>query len=337
MRLVRSPFTLVILLAGVLPPDAAAAGMLELTNGAKIPGEFARMESDRIVWNAEHIGEIKVEEGVIARVESAVPAYLRVHGSALSGDCTLAGEGPSLTFNCANRPPVAATWTEVGRAGRLREGSGKITASLTRERGTSFSDEYEMDAAAQWRRDKLRHKLEATVDYEEKRDGPVDDEATLDYQLDWLRQNDWYYYARAEYDRDRFSALQEALLVGVGIGRAWSPGEKTKLLLQGGPDYGHFDIADLGREDEAGGNIQWRIDHETKLWNFGVTLFHKGELSWLWLDRDLHNIETSSGIEVPLLYGLLAEIRLDYDRNGLNIPGTDNTDIEWVFALGYKW
>ena len=21
----------------------------------------------------------------------------------------------------------------------------------------------------------------------------------------------------------------------------------------------------------------------------------------------------------------------------LNIPGTDNTDIEWVFALGYKW
>ena len=80
-----------------------------------------------------------------------------------------------------------------------------------------------------------------------------------------------------------------------------------------------------------------RIDHETKLWNFGVTLFHKGELSWLWLDRDLHNIETSSGIEVPLLYGLLAEIRLDYDRNGLNIPGTDNTDIEWVFALGYKW
>jgi hypothetical protein len=337
MRLVRSLCTLLFTTAGVLTAGSAAAGMLELTNGARIPGEFSRMESDRIVWDAEHIGEIKVEEGVIARMESSVPAYLRVHGSALSSDCSMKGEQHALTFDCVNRPPVTATWTDVGRAGRLREGSGKITASLTRERGTSFSDEYEMDAAAQWRRDKLRHKVEATIDYEEKRDGPVDDEATLDYQLDWLRENDWYYYARTEYDRDRFSALQEALLVGVGIGRAWTPSENTKLLLQGGPDFGHFDIEDLGREDEPGGNVQWRIDHETRLWKFGVTLFHKGEFSWLWRDRNLHNVETSSGIEVPLLYGLLAEIRLDYDRNGLNIPGTDNTDVEWVFGLGYKW
>ena len=61
------------------------------------------------------------------------------------------------------------------------------------------------------------------------------------------------------------------------------------------------------------------------------------EFGWLFDDTDVNNLDTSTGVSIPLIERLVAEIRLDYDRTGLQLPGIDNTNEEWVFALGYAW
>jgi hypothetical protein len=321
-------------LAGI---DTASAGTLELTNGAVLPGEFRRIEGSKVIWEADLIGEIRVEASDIAQMESTAPEPLRVDGVDLPERCALQASGAKVTVACADLAPITTSWAEVGRPGRAREGSGKITTALTYERGNSYSDEFEFDAVARWRYQRLRHKLEATIDYEEKRQGKTEDEATLDYQLDYLLRDDWYVYGRTEYARDRFATVQEGLLAGIGIGRTWDFANNLDLLVQAGPDFGYFDIQNYGRLKENGGNLQWRIDYERSLWKFDIKLFHEGEFAWIFRDTDLNRLDTKSGIELPLLYGILAELRLEYDRIGVSLPEVDNTDIEWVFALGYKW
>ena len=88
------------------------------------------------------------------------------------------------------------------------------------------------------------------------------------------------------------------------------------LRLQGGPDVVRFDLQDVGRGTEEGGNLQWRVDWKTGLRKLDLTLFREGEYGWLFVDTDVS--------------------RLDHDRVGLQLPGIDNTDEEWVFAPGYK-
>jgi len=330
----RALTTLLLLLLTV---GTVHAGTLELTNGAVIPGTFKRIEHGKIIWTAELIGDIKVEPKAIAKLDSPVADPLRVGTTDLPDDCAVRGNADDVTVSCTDRPPIDAKWDQIGKAGRLREGTGKITTAMTVERGNSFSDEFEVDARANWRRNRLRHQLEGSVDYEEKRSGTTEDEASLDYQLDYVLRDNWYVYGRTEYHRDRFGSFQEGLLGGIGIGRTWTFFTDLQVLLQAGPDYGRFDIQEKGRVTESGGNVQWRLDHDLEVWKLDLTLFHEGEYAWVIRDSDLNRIETKSGVELPLLFGVLAELRLDYDRIGANIPGVDDADIEWVLSLGYKW
>ena len=314
---------------------AARAGELRLDNGALIPGEFARLEGHMLVWRAELIGEIKVETARIASIDGVAAGDLRFGPHETLRECRVRGDATGAALDCADGQTLSASWRDLSTP--EAPNTGKITASLTRERGNSYSDEYELDARATWQRERRRHEVEGSVDYEKKRSGTSEDEADIGYQLDFLRARGWYLYTKLDYMRDRFSGVQEATIGGVGLGRAFHLAEGLNFRVQAGPDLGHFDLRDYGRLDEPGGNLQWRFDWKTGLWRLEFVLFHEAEYRWLLDDADLSYLETRSGLSIPLFEGLVAELRLDYDRVGFQIPGTHNTDSEWVFALGYRW
>lgn len=315
--------------------ETAGAGELRLRNGALIPGELRRVDGKSIVWHAELIGDITVETKSIASVDSTTAARLQVGVGEALEDCHLSGDAKNVSLRCTEGTTATAPWRDIETA--EAESSGKVTASLTRERGNSFSDEYQGDARATWRRGQRRHELEGNLDYEEQHGDTVEDEAELSYQLDFLRRDGWYRYTKLDYKRNRMEALQERLIAGAGIGRAMHPWHGVNLRLQGGPDVVRFDLQDYGRGTEQGGNLQWRIDWKTGLLRLDLTLFHEGEYGWLFVDTDINNLDTRTGVSIPLIDRLVAEIRLDYDRMGPQVPGIDNTDEEWVFALGYTW
>ena len=325
----------IAVLALLAAAAGALGGELRLDNGALIPGEFIRLEGHKLVWRADLIGEIKVETARIAAIDGVAAGNLRVGAHEILHECRVSGDAARANLDCAGGRAITASWRDLSTP----EGAntGKITASLTRERGNSYSDEYEVDARASWQRERRRPELEGSGDYEKKRSGTSEDEAELGYQLDFLRARGWYLYTKLDYIRDRFSGVQEATIGGVGLGRAFHLAEGLNFRVQAGPDLGHFDLRDYGRLDEPGGNLQWRLDWKTGLWRLELELFHEAEYRWLLDDADLSYLETRSGLSIPLFEGLVAELRLDYDRVGFQIPGTHNTDSEWVFALGYRW
>jgi hypothetical protein len=83
------------------------------------------------------------------------------------------------------------------------------------------------------------------------------------------------------------------------------------------------------------GIVRWRTGWRMPWWE--VRLFHEGELNWM-LDRSyLNRFESSTGVNVPLLAGLIGELRYDWDHLGTRNDGGERTDSEWVLALGYQW
>ena len=64
---------------------------------------------------------------------------------------------------------------------------------------------------------------------------------------------------------------------------------------------------------------------------------HSGELGWVFSISDGYLFQSKTGVTVPLYQGLVAELRLDYDRSGVKVGDNGNYDMEWVLGLGYHW
>ena len=312
-----------------------AAGELRLDNGARLPGELIAITGTRVIWNAGPIGRIEIDKQHVREIESDNRVDLSISGHGNVRACRIRGEASSATVRCEGEPDRAASLVDIDRFHPDWESSGKVAASLTLERGNKSSDEVEFDGKSSWKRGARRHTLDVSIDYEEKRDVKVNDEAELAYQADFLRRNGWYYYLRAEYDRDRFSSLQESTLMGPGIGREMDFGKVLTLRLQGGIDAYRFDLAEYGRFHGEAGNLQWRVDWATGLWK--LEFFHEGEFKWVLDEADVHRLDTKTGVTIPLIAQLIAELSLEYDRSGTNSPGTKPDDYEWVMKLGYRW
>lgn len=71
------------------------------------------------------------------------------------------------------------------------------------------------------------------------------------------------------------------------------------------------------------------------LWK--LQLFHSAEFIWVLDDRGIYRLESKTGLTLPLIDGLVAELRLDYDHSSAPSTRLENSDTEAVLALGYRW
>lgn len=310
-------------------------GELRLSNGALIPGELVRIEADKLVWNATLIGEIKVDKKSVLSMDSTTRSTLQIADKSVLQECRISSSGSEAQLECANGRQTQTTLAELEPAKPEREASGKLSVSMTKESGNSPKDEFEGDATSTWRVRKRQHTLSASFDYEEKDGDTSDDEASLDYQIDLLRERGWFWFAAPSYRRDRFDTIQESEAVTFGIGRDMKPREGLKLRLQGGLAPVRLDIEDVGREEKMAGQFKWSGTWDTGLWK--MELFHEGDYIWVLDDADIYRLQSKTGLTLPLIERLVAELKLEYTRTGFNQSGLKDNEMEWVLALGYRW
>jgi hypothetical protein len=317
---------------------ASEAGVLQLSNGATIPGDLRAIDADWITWNAELIGEIRVAAGMVIRLESTLPPGLQIEQAQSAPGCAWVVGAGDVVLDCRPAEPIEAAVQALALEPSRREASGKVTASFNFDRGNTYTDELKVTGLTKWRLDRKRHEVEGSINYKKRDDDQVTkDEASLNYQFDYLLADDWYNYYRLEYRHNEFSALEESLISGSGWGRTWvlAPGRLFKL--QAGADYGRFHLQEGETITDLGGNVQWSVSWSGRPGGLDLKLFHDGEYGWLFGGNAAQRLVTSSGVELPLIANLIAQLRLDYERVDADVVGVDKNDIEWLFALGYRW
>lgn len=322
-------------LPGMMLASIALGGELQLDNGARIPGELKRIEATKLVWSADLIGDITIDKANVVSMHTSTRSDLETAAGEVLRDCGLSSSEGRTELECAGQSATTTTLALLEPAKALVESSGKITTSMTVERGENNKDELELDAHSSWRRLQRRHEFDASIDYEEKHGNRSDDEASLNYELDLLRRNGWFWFSLLAYSRDRFDNIQESAGIGGGLGRDMNPASNLKLRVQAGPGVVHLDINGAGRHYKEVGDLKWSGTWDTGLWK--MELFHSGDYLWALDNIDIYRLKTKSGITVPLANGLVVELRVDFDRSSAVTDVVDNTDMEWVFALGYRW
>ncbi len=330
----RMYWRLLLVMQLIMLAGTVSAGEIRLRNGAILPGELQRIEVSRLIWNADLIGQLSIEKSDVLFLRSDAGIALHDADGTTRTACLMQMDtGADVQAHCTEgslKQPLST----LRQAATTREGTGKITAALSLQRNANDTDELDVDARSTWRRGRFRHELEASRDYDERNGITTDDEAELLWQADRLLGNDWYAFSMLRYYRDRNSSIQETSALIVGIGHEFRPLPDLDLALQAGVGEVEFNLDQSGKELENAGSIRWRSDWQLP-WR-SMALFHQGEFSWVLDDDAVNRLETKSGLSLPLVSGVLAELRLDYQRYGIDFEG-QNDDLEWVFSLGYRW
>lgn len=313
------------------------AGELRLNNGAILPGELVSISSETLVWKADRIGDITVSKSDIIDLQTSHRTAVEVALHTQSGnDCIVGVKNSLWSVECEEQVPhpiAAAALQSLPPANN--SATGKITTSLDIDRGSNPSEELNIDLTARWLRPTHRHNVDVSVDYETSDGETTNDDADANYQYDFLRANGWFWFGRLRYYRDTFDALEQVYAAGGGIGRDFTPLDDLTLSIQGGPAELYYYYDDRGWAVEPGANTLWRATWNTP-WH-GIKASHSGQLTWVFSIEDGYLFQTKTGLTFPLYEGLIGEVRLDYDRSGLNAIDGKDYDIEWVLGLGYTW
>ena len=314
----------------------ARAGELRLDNGAILPGELVSVSSRNVVWQAEKVGEVTVAKADVLALQSSsrVSVELAKQETAISS-CLVEVESGQWSLHCDSEQLHSVAFTELRSLPPAISSTGKFSTALNIDRGANPSEEIKVDLTARWLRPGYRHNVYLSTDYEQSNGKTTDDDADANYQFDLLRDRGWYWFGRTRYYRDEFEALQDVYAVAAGPGREFTPATDLTLSIQGGPALMYFHYVGQGWQTEPGANVRW-----TALWQTpwrGIEVSHSAELGWIFAVSDGYLFQSKTGLTFPLYQGLVAELRLDYDKAGVDVGKNGDTDTEWVLALGYRW
>jgi hypothetical protein len=332
LQLARRLAALLLLIATVF----TRAGELRLGNGAILPGELGGINPTKLTWKADKIGEITVAKSDVLNLQTDRRVSVReaLHQPA-QNDCLVAVRDGKWSIDCGPGPVQAVAFAQLRSLPPATSSTGKLAVALDIDRGANPSEELTFDLAARWLRPGHRHNVDISTDYEQTNGTTTDDDADANYQYDLLRAGNWYWFGRLRYYRDEFEALQQVYAAGAGIGREITPSNDLTLSMQGGPALMYYQYQKQDWQAEPGASLRWTMVWHT-LWR-GVEVSHSGELGWIFSIADAYLFQSKTGLSFPLYKGLIAEVRLDYDRSGVEVGNSGDHDLEWVLALGYKW
>jgi len=312
------------------------AGELHLDNGAVLPGELASINPKTLVWKAEKIGDITVDKADVLMLQTSQRVSVRetLHQPP-QVDCLVAVNNSHWSMNCGAEPSQQVAFAQLRSLPPDTGSTGKLAVSLDIDRGANPSDEVNVDGNARWLRPGYRHNVYVSVDYEQTDGTTTDDDADAHYQYDILRNDGWYWFGRLRYYRDKFEALKQVYAGGGGIGRDFTPSDDLTFSLQGGPALMYYQYLDRDWQTEPGASLRWTMVWHTP-WR-GIEASHSGELGWIFSISDAYLFQSKTALTFPLYKGLIAELRLEYDRSGVDVGENGDYDSEWILALGYQW
>ena len=312
------------------------AGVLRLENGAVLPGELVSIGPKKLVWNADKIGNVSIEKSDVLSLQSDRKAPIELgQRSTEFKDCLLEVRKSQWSANCAKEQLHSLASSGLRVPPPATGSTGKFTTALDVDRGANPSDEITVNLKARWNRPGYRHNVYLDVDYEETDGETTDDDADANYQYDLLRDNGWFWFGRGRYYRDEFESLREVYAGGGGIGRDIKPAQDLAISLQAGPALMYYYFEDKDGQLEPGSSMMWTMTWQTH-WH-DVEVSHSGELGWVFAISDGYLFQSKTALTLPLYKGLVAELRLEYDRAGVSVGSNGDYDLEWVMALGYNW
>lgn len=321
---------------------AGQAGVLALDNGDRISGELVAIGDGQVRWRSELFGEISVPQVNVRSIESRGLYEVGIDANRELNACQVQVVPAGQQLNCEQGTVALTSWRGVQRLSALPlpqrarwRGDGSVSIGARRSRGNIDEDRLDIDTLVELRRDRYRHGLLVEYDFQEAGDITVSDRRRYRYQFDLFVSDRWFYNTELGWERDQFADLAGRATFVAGLGYQFFDTELLRLSIQAGPAYlkEQF-IVDDDREAVA---LRLTTDFRFRLNRAGLEFFHRNRWLQSFSQGDDWELETDTGLKLPIFGNLNAFTQLEYDYDNTPSGEADSKDEVWSVGLSYDW
>lgn len=230
---------------------------------------------------------------------------------------------------------------EIRTAGLFENWSGK--GELGAFQATGNSSNTGVTAGLTVQRDGInwRHNLTARVDYQRANGVTTREQFLARYEPNINISDDFYVYALAQYERDRFQGFSGRYAVSGGIGYQVLDEEDIQLSVKAGPAYRVTEFVDGRSESRIAGlvgvDFDWSITDRLKLTHDTNAVAETGGSATVIIDSSNTSLDLVTGLNAKINSSLSARLSyaIEYDSNPP--PGAVQTDTLSRITLIYDF
>ncbi|GLS26822.1 DUF481 domain-containing protein [Marinibactrum halimedae] len=329
------------------------AGELLLTNGDRLSGELEVIKKDVIIWRSPTLGELSIDKVHIGRFSTARKFKVTGYDSACR---ILEATSERVIYRCEenrkgfSRVPLL-TMANVAPYENHNEYTdfyrGKVSVAGADSKGNEVRSDWVVYSGQEWRRGDFRHKPELRYESESANDISVQQKYEVDYALSWFYQPQWFLVGDLGVDSDEQSNIDYRYSASLGMGYQFWQNAASSLSIEAGLSHVLEQFDDFVGED---GNVdpdQDPLDREfTSLsWSlnfdyllpFSTRFTHEHILLYSLEESEDWEVETRTGISIPIGGGMHSDFQLEYDYDNLPPEGTKESDRKVSIGIGYEW
>lgn len=337
MRLIHTIATISILFNA-----PAFADTIKLKNGDILSGTVIKKETDKLVFQTQYAGEIKVNWEDIASLNTDKPqkvfladdsSFTAQIKTAEDGKAkiNLSGLNASTEINLSDltyiNPSAAVSGQGVDWTGYANVG-GAMTS------GNTDNSQLRFDVEGIARTKQNRYTIGAFVNRAESNNESTVFNSKGYTQYDHFLNKQLYLYATGALENDKFRDINLRSSAGIGSGYQVYETKDMKLSVEAGLNYISTDFKQA--EDDRYTSGRWALKYNQLVFN-DVKFFHQHEV--LFSLEEIANtlVFSKTGLRVPIANNLNASTQLNVDYANLPADGRKHTDKTLLFSIGYLW
>jgi putative salt-induced outer membrane protein len=230
----------------------------------------------------------------------------------------------------AKAAEAAAKVERIRTAGLFENWSGKGEFGAFRATGNSSNTGITTGLTVQREGIDWKHKLTARVDYQRANGVTTREQFLARYEPNINISDNFYVYALAQYERDRFQGFSGRYAVSGGIGYQALDKDDIQLSVKAGPAYRVTEFIDGRSESRIAGlvglDFDWSITDRLKLTQDTNAVAETGGSAVAIIDSNNTTIDLVTGLNAKINSSLSARFSyaIEYDSNPP--PGAVQTD-----------
>ncbi|UYV15435.1 YdiY family protein [Porphyrobacter sp. ULC335] len=307
MNAVRG-FSMAVIVAALAVPQAAAAELPEpvraMIDAAISSGDEGKVRIVAELARTTNPSDIAEIDAIVATFEANVAARKAAEAEARQA--------------ALREADLFDNWSGKGELGGFRATGNSsntgLTAGLTVDR-----------QGIAW-----RHRLTGRVDYQRANGTTTREQFLARYEPNVNVSDNFYVYALAQYERDRFQGFSGRYAISGGMGYQALKGEDVQLSVKAGPAYRVTEFIDGREESRIAGlvalDFDWNITERLKLTQDTNAVAETGGSAVAIIDSRNTSIDLITGLDATIAKSLKARFSyaVEYDSNPP--PGAVQTD-----------
>lgn len=333
-----------IVLLAVFCASVSYAGEIVLQSGDSLQGEIESISVDKLIWQSPVLGKLTIPKDSIVKITSAIPLKMRAREGACYWVDLVAGE---VTLDCDEDGEITVPLVSIKETVRykgfrktMHHYKGSLVATGNRDSGRRQKQDWNIDVNVFLRHTDFRHNLWLKSRAESESEKELKFRFELTYQFDWFFSPKTFLSAKTAALRDELRFIDSRYSVSTGLGYQFWENRRSKLSIETGPQYLEETTFENDNEQltttEAYGTWRFASDFSIKLPR-NMRLYTKLEHLRSVEVNDDWEVDTSSGLSVPIVSGITADVSFKYNYDNTPPEGVSARDSRLKFGLGYRW